>query len=106
MTPEEGYQEALRRIKEAEVTGAMELGLSGLGLTKIPAELLVCDKLQSLNLEGNKISRIENLPDGLQSLNLQRNQISRIENLPDGLQSLDLGSNPCLLYTSPSPRDS
>ena len=29
MTPEEAYQEALRRIREAEKTGALELDLSG-----------------------------------------------------------------------------
>ena len=29
MTPEEAYEEALRRIREAEKTGALELDLSG-----------------------------------------------------------------------------
>ena len=29
MTPEEAYEEALRRIQEAEKTGAVELNLSG-----------------------------------------------------------------------------
>ena len=29
MTPEEAYEEALRRIREAEKTGALELYLSG-----------------------------------------------------------------------------
>jgi hypothetical protein len=29
MTPEEAYEEALRRIQEAERTGALELDLSG-----------------------------------------------------------------------------
>jgi hypothetical protein len=29
MTPEEAYEEALRRIREAERTGALELDLSG-----------------------------------------------------------------------------
>jgi hypothetical protein len=29
MTPEEAYEEALRRIREGEKTGALELDLSG-----------------------------------------------------------------------------
>jgi len=73
MTPEEGYQEALRRIEKAKETGATELDLDGLGLISIPEALRSCDKLQSLGLHDNQISRIENLPDGLQSLNLYNN---------------------------------
>ena len=60
----------------------------------IPAELLKCEKLQSLNLSGNQISQLENLPDGLQTLDLSYNQISQLENLPDGLQTLNLFNNP------------
>ncbi len=93
MTPEEGHAEALRRIAEARQTRATELDLSGLNLSVIPPEIRGLDYLQSLELRNNKISRIENLPDGLQSLNLSYNQISRIENLPDALQSLELQEN-------------
>jgi hypothetical protein len=41
MTPEEAeYEEALRRIREAEDTGALELDLSGLlSLNRLPREL-------------------------------------------------------------------
>ena len=88
-----GYEEALRRIAEARKTGAIELDLSSLNLPTIPVELSGYHALQTLNLLGNQISRIENLPDGLQTLDLSEKKISRIENLPDGLQTLDLSEN-------------
>jgi hypothetical protein len=61
MTPEEAYDEALRRIREAERTGALELDLSGwdqtaleytgLGtLNRLPRELERLTSLQSLDL--------------------------------------------------------
>jgi Leucine-rich repeat (LRR) protein len=53
MTPEEerDYQEALRRIKEAEENKSAELDLSGLSaLTRFPPELARLTSLQSLNL--------------------------------------------------------
>jgi hypothetical protein len=40
MTPEEeAYEEALRRIREAEETAAVELNLSFSGLNRLPPEL-------------------------------------------------------------------
>jgi hypothetical protein len=59
MTPEEAYAEALRRILEAEETGAVELDLSGWkegeytgleSLTRLPPELERLTSLQELNL--------------------------------------------------------
>ena len=50
MTPEEAYEEALRRIREAEKTGALELDLSRLVLTRLPFELERLASLQSLDL--------------------------------------------------------
>ena len=53
MTPEEAYQEALRRILEAEETGAVELDLSRLEkLNRLPPELDRLASLQSLNISG------------------------------------------------------
>jgi hypothetical protein len=65
MTPDEAYQEALRRIREAEETGALELDLSGKkweadawkstgleALTRLPQELERLTSLQSLK-EGD-----------------------------------------------------
>jgi hypothetical protein len=59
MTPDEAYEEALRRIHEAEETGAVELDLSGWkegeytgleSLTRLPPELERLTSLQELNL--------------------------------------------------------
>jgi hypothetical protein len=50
MTPKEAYEEALRRIREAEKTGALELDLSRLVLTRLPPELERLASLQSLYL--------------------------------------------------------
>ena len=44
------YDEALRRIREAEETGAVELDLSELTLNRLPRELARLTSLQSLNL--------------------------------------------------------
>jgi internalin A len=59
MTPEEAYEEALRRIREAEEAGAVELVLSGWNpftglenLNLLPPELERLTSLQSLNLFG------------------------------------------------------
>ena len=67
MTPEEeAYEEALRRIREAERTGALELDLSGQKkgetgtledtgletLNRFPPELERLTSLQTLNLSG------------------------------------------------------
>jgi hypothetical protein len=52
MTPEEAYEEALRRIRDAEETGAVELDLSGLALNRLPPELASLASLQSLDLSG------------------------------------------------------
>ncbi len=115
MTSEEARVEALQLIAKVEQTQATKLGLRWrlilaelnlrfniklaeldlrwLQLSAIPPAMRDLVYLQSLNLEENDISQIENLPDGLRSLNLGSNQISRIENLPDGLQELDLSGN-------------
>jgi internalin A len=52
MTPEEAYEEALRRIREAERTGAVKLDLSGRALNRLPPALARLTSLQSLNLSG------------------------------------------------------
>ena len=85
MTPEEAYEEALRRIREAEETGALELDLSGWNqtaqeysgletLNRLPPELERLTSLQSLNLAGcqqlsGDLSPLASLTS-LQSLNL------------------------------------
>src|SRR5271166_1903258 len=51
MTPEEAYQEAKRRIQEAEDNKSVELVLSDLShLSRLPPELVNLTSLQSLNL--------------------------------------------------------
>ena len=74
MTPEEAYQEALRRIREAEETGAVELDLSNLALNRLPLELAHLSSVQSLyitdcyDLDGD-LSPLASLTS-LQSLTL------------------------------------
>ena len=51
MTPEEAYQEALRRIREAERTGALELDLSYFSLNRLTPELARLTSLRSLGLD-------------------------------------------------------
>ena len=93
MTPEEGYNEARRIITSAKRKGEIRLDISNLNLSEVPPELLYYKQLKALNLSANKISLIENIPDGIQELNLKGNQISRIENLPKSIHSLNLQWN-------------
>src|ERR1700761_960379 len=83
MTPDEAYEEALRRVREAEETRAVELGLGGWKgdkytglqkLSRLPPELERLTSLESLNLFGcERLSCGLSLLAGLtslQSLNL------------------------------------
>ena len=68
MTPEEAYEEALRRVRKAEETGALELDLSGqkegktgalektefATLNRLPPELARLTSLRSLNLRATQ----------------------------------------------------
>jgi hypothetical protein len=111
MTPEEAYDEALRRIREAENTRALELNLSAWSetaqeysgletLNRLPPELGRLTSLQTLNLFYCKqlsgdLSPLASLTS-LQSLNLDgRMQLSGDLSPLAGLtslQSLNLGS--------------
>jgi Leucine Rich repeats (2 copies) len=91
MTPEEeeAYEEALRRICEAEKTGALELDLSGLiALIRLPRELAGVTSLQSIVLRWSAIR-----PNGLRDL-------SSLAGLTS-LQSLDLSGCRWLSDLSP-----
>jgi len=55
MTPEEAYEEALHRIRQAEETGAVELDLSGLSeLTRLPQDLERLITLRKLHADDCK----------------------------------------------------
>jgi len=95
----EGWQEALRRIEEAQRSKAKSLDLSGLQLEAIPDSIAQLANLIYLSLGGNEITAI---PDSLAQLTnltalyLHDNQITA---LPDSLAqltnltALDLGDN-------------
>ena len=106
MTPEEAYDEALRRIREAERTGSRELDLSGWKVgkntklkasTRLPQELSRFKSLRSLDLANcyqlsGDLSPLAGLTS-LQSLNLfgclQLSDISPLASITS-LQSLNL----------------
>jgi len=98
MTPEQAYEEALRRIREAEETGALELDLSGwyetAPLNGLPRELANLTSLQSLDLAGYQISDLSPLASltSLQSLNIVGCEVSDLSPLAGftSLQSLTL----------------
>lgn len=70
----------------------MSLDLSNRNLKMIP---YIDPKLgiHTLDLSGNKINLITNLPTGLINLNLSENQIKKVENIPESVKYLDLWEN-------------
>jgi Leucine Rich repeats (2 copies) len=98
MTPEEerDYQEALRRIKEAEEKKSVELDLIRLEyLTRIPPELASLTSLQSLNLSECRLTgdlRPLAKLKSLQTLSLSGCKLSDLSPLAElkSLQTLDL----------------
>jgi Leucine-rich repeat (LRR) protein len=97
MTPEEAYEEALRRIRVAKETGALELDLSRLALNRLPqlaglTSLLSLSFSRCYQLSGN-LSPLAGLTS-LQSLNLAacnqlNDDLSPLAGLTS-LQTLDL----------------
>ncbi|MCB9419782.1 MAG: GTP-binding protein [Ardenticatenaceae bacterium] len=79
--PDDAYQEALRRIKEAKTESATELDLSGLGLTVVPPEIGLLTTLSTLRLQDNQLMAV--LPEigllmKLERLRLQDNQLTTV----------------------------
>ena len=73
MTPEEAYEKARRRIREAKKTGAVALDLSDLYDLRRPPELAHLTSLRSLDLSSClKLSDLSALAGltSLQTLNL------------------------------------
>jgi hypothetical protein len=97
----------LRRIEDAERSGASKLDISGIRFKTIPESLSRLSNLQSLDLSGNRIAAIpESLSHltNLQSLNLQNNQIAAIpESLSRLTNSKTLGLQNNQIAASPSP---
>lgn len=70
----------------------MSLDLSNRNLEKIPyIDPNLC--IHTLDLSGNQITEIINLPSGLINLNLSENLIKKVENIPDSVLNLDLWCN-------------
>ena len=57
-TPEEAYQIALEKIREARKTGAKELHFSRLGLVNLPPEIGQLSNLAELYLSDNKLTSL------------------------------------------------
>lgn len=95
----DGYQKALERIQEAKENGGRRLDLSGLGLERVPEEILELEGLGELHLWGNRLSDIGVISElqRLEFLLLNHNSISEISPLAKlkNLIVLFLGGNPC-----------
>ncbi|WP_072015976.1 COR domain-containing protein [Leptolyngbya sp. KIOST-1] len=91
MARDEAYQEAERQIEAARQEGAIELDLSGLGLTALPEAIAALTQLQYLDLSRNQL--IE-LPDSLvtleklHSLYISRNELDKLPEVLFDLPSL------------------
>lgn len=80
-TPEEAYEEALRRIEQARKEGKVQLDLENLGLTAVPPEIGQLTRLGELDLSRNQLTAVP--PEiwqltGLQSLDLKINKLTAV----------------------------
>jgi len=69
------------------------LSLKFMGISYLPKAFSAIEGVTTLYLNGNNISKIENIPDNVTKLSLGSNNISKIENIPDNVTTLSLGSN-------------
>jgi internalin A len=86
--PDEAYANALRRINEAERTGATKLNLSGRWLIALPPEIGNLSRLTVLDVSNNQLTSLP--PEiwtlkRLTELNISRNQLF---SLPPGIGNL------------------
>lgn len=96
---DEGYEEALERIKEAARKKSRKLDISNLGLTTIPPELFKLTKLEELYLNDNRITAIPDSLGRLVNLDTLFFYNNRITAIPDvfnklaNLRHLNLSGN-------------
>ncbi|QSJ20422.1 leucine-rich repeat domain-containing protein [Nostoc sp. UHCC 0702] len=99
MARDKSYREVKQRIEKARREGAIELDLSGMGLTEVPEAIASLTQLQTLDLSSNQLTQ---LPEAiasltqLETLDLSYNQLrvlpGAIASLTQ-LQSLKLSMN-------------
>lgn len=93
MTPEEGYEIALKRIEEAALNSSHNLYLGHLNLKDLPPELFRLTNLRSLDISNNNITEI---PDALGNLRkivtlaLRSNEITVISDALSNLENLEI----------------
>ena len=98
-SPHEGYQEALKRIKEAKEENLTRLNLNELDLTTVPIEVLELPNLITLDLEKNRLATFPEVIwslTKLERLNLSNNQLKTITKAIlklTEIEDLDLGNN-------------
>ena len=61
-----------------------ELNLNNKELSELP-DLSLYTNLKKLNCGSNKLTSLDNLPNGLKELNCHYNQITQLDNVPIGL---------------------
>jgi hypothetical protein len=71
---------------------AKTLDLSGKNIKNLNG-LQYFDQLANLNLNNNKIKKLENLPPNLTDLSCSGNEIEELKNLPSTLKNLDCSNN-------------
>ena len=99
---DDGYFEALKRIREAKKSKAKELDLSGLKLTQLPDDIGQLIDLRKLYLYNNRLGKLPSSIGelvNLEVLNLTNNRLIELPLSIDGLinlQELYLSDNPKL----------
>ncbi len=82
------YQEALKRIRDAKESGADKLGLSSLGLTKLPPKLVELTHLTALYLYFNQLTTLPEFLGNLTGLTRLYLSSNQLKTLPDSLGNL------------------
>jgi len=70
-----------------------ELNISNQGLSKLPDDIHKYTNLKTLYCGNNKITSLDNLPQGLLELNCSHNQLIHLDNIPLSIEKLWCGGN-------------
>lgn len=93
--PEEvrNRQAATLKIKDAFVSKAVSLSLDGLALTELPYAMRKLTALDTLSINGNRLTKLPHLPPAVTQLQMNNNLLEEVSYVPKSLTGLSVNGN-------------